>query len=60
MFVPYKREPDDTFHYEIKRRDEESKILEQKTDLIAWSKFTGGYREMQKEKSRCPMHKEHE
>ena len=58
VYVPYKREPNDTFHYEIKRQDEECKILEQKTDLIAWSKFAGGYREMQKEKGRCPMHKE--
>ena len=58
VYVPYKREPDDTFQYEIKRRDEECKILEQKTDLIAWSKFTGGYKEMQKEKGGCPMHKE--
>jgi hypothetical protein len=57
--VPYKREPDDTFHYEIKRRDEECEILEQKTDLIQWSKFEGGYKEMQKEKGGCPMHKEH-
>ena len=60
VYVPYKREPDDTFQYEIKRRDEECEILEQKTDLMAYTKFEGGYKEMQKEKSRCPMHKEHE
>ena len=58
VYVPYKREPDDTFQYEIKRRDEECELLEQKTDLISWSKFTGSYREMQKEKGGCPMHKE--
>jgi len=55
--IPFKREPDDTFHYEIKKRDEECKMLEQKTDLIQWSKFTGGYKEMQKEKRGCPMQK---
>ena len=59
VFVPYKREPDDTFHYEIKKRDEECKILEQKTYLIGRTKFLGGYKEMQKEKGGCPMHKEH-
>jgi len=59
VFVPYKREPDDTFHYEIKKRDEECKLLEQKTSLISQTKFTGGYKEMQKEKGGCPMHKEH-
>ena len=60
VYVPYKREPDDTFQCEIKRRDEECKVLEQKSDLIHCSKFTGGYKEMQKEKGGCPMHKEHE
>ena len=60
VFVPYKREPDDTFHYEIKRRDEECKILEQKTELMVQTKMIGGYKEMQKEKGGCPMHKEHE
>ena len=60
VFVPYKREPDDTFHYEIKRRDEECKILEQKTELMVRTKMIGGYKEMQKEKGGCPMHKEHE
>ena len=59
VYVPYKREPDDTFQYEIKRRDEECEILEQKTDLMVLSKFEGGYKEMQKEKGGCPMHKEH-
>ena len=34
------------------------KVLEQKSDLIHGSKFTGGYKEMQKEKGGCPMHKE--
>ena len=58
VFVPYKREPDDTFHYEIKRRDEECEILEQKTTLMVQTKFLGGYKEMQKEKGGCPMHKE--
>ena len=58
VYVPYKREPDDTFQYEIKRRDEECKILEQKTSLISQTKFYGGYKEMQKEKGGCPMHKE--
>ena len=60
VFVPYKREPDDTFHYEIIKRDEECKSLEQKTHLIAQTKMIGGYKEMQKEKGGCPMHKEHE
>jgi hypothetical protein len=60
VFVPYKREPDDTFHYEIKRRDEECEILEQKTELMVRTKMIGGYKEMQKEKGGCPMHKEHE
>ena len=58
VYVPYKREPDDTFQYEIKRRDEKCKILEQKTSLISQTKFYGGYKEMQKEKGGCPMHKE--
>ena len=58
VFVPYKREPDDTFHYEVIKRNEECKILERKTKLIVQTKFTGGYKEMQKEKGGCPMHKE--
>ena len=57
VYVPYKRESDDTFHYEIKRRDEECKILEQKTELMVHTKMIGGYKEMQKEKGGCPMHK---
>ena len=59
VYVPYKREPNDTFHYEIKRRDEECEILEQKSTLMVQTKFLGGYKEMQKEKGGCPMHKEH-
>ena len=60
VYVPYKREPNDTFHYEIKRRDEECKMLETKTQLISRTKFHGGYKEMQKDKGGCPMHKEQE
>ena len=60
VFVPYKREPDDTFHYEIKIEDEECQRLDQKSILIPATKFIGGYKEMQKEKGGCPMHKEHE
>ena len=55
VIVPYKREPDDTFHYEIIRRDEECKMLEQKTALIARTKFHGGYKEMQAVGG-CPIH----
>ncbi len=60
VIIPYKREPNDTFHYEIKEQDEECKRLDRKTDLIVQTKFIGGYKEMQKEKGGCPMHKEHE
>ena len=60
VFVPYKREPDDTFHYEIKKQDEECRRLDQKSVLMASTKFIGGYKEMQKEKGGCPMHKEQE
>ena len=59
VYVPYKREPDDTFQYEIKRRDDECKILEQKTRLVSQTKFEGGYKEMQKEMGSCPMHEEY-
>ena len=58
VFVPYKREPDDTFHYEIKKQDGECQRLDQKSALIGSTKFIGGYKEMQKEKGGCPMHKE--
>ena len=54
VYVPYKREPDDTFHYEIKSRDEECETLEGKTLLTAASKFGGGYKEMQKGMETCP------
>jgi len=56
VYVPYKREPNDSFQYEIKRRDEECEILEGKTLLMSGSKFGGGYKEMQKEKEKetCP------
>ena len=59
VFVPYKREPDDTFHYEVIKRNEECKMLEMKSGIMSISKFLGGYKEMQKEKGNCPMHKEH-
>ena len=60
VYVPYKREPDDTFHYEIKKQDSELRGLDQKSKLIVNTKFVGGYKEMQKEKGGCPMHKEQE
>ena len=60
VFVPYKREPDDTFHYEIKKQDKELQTLDQKSNLITQTKLIGGYKEMQKDKGGCPMHKEPE